>query len=112
MESLGQKQRRFLPMVAKLIEFAYSQGYELTEGDGYRDARVHGALGEKKGYGHPRSAHKQRLAIDLNLFKNGVYLTSTLHYKELGEYWESLGGSWGGRFEDGNHFSIEHNGVK
>ena len=114
MESLGQKQRRFMPMVAKLIEFAYSQGYELTIGDGYRDARVHGQLGEKKGYGHPRSAHKQRLAIDLNLFKNGVYLTTTEHHRKLGEYWESLGGSWGGRFSepDGNHYSIEHNGVK
>ncbi|HBJ0947911.1 TPA: M15 family metallopeptidase, partial [Escherichia coli] len=32
-----------------------------------------------------------------------------------GEYWESLGGSWGGRFKsrpDGNHFSLEHNGVR
>ena len=31
---------------------------------------------------------------------------------ELGEYWESIGGSWGGRFNDGNHYSLEHNGVK
>ncbi|HAO1973206.1 TPA: M15 family peptidase, partial [Escherichia coli] len=31
-----------------------------------------------------------------------------------GEYWESIGGTWGGRFSraDGNHFSLEHNGVK
>ncbi|MGO3686517.1 MAG: M15 family metallopeptidase, partial [Proteus vulgaris] len=43
------------------------------------------------------------------------YLTATSDYKELGEYWESLGGSWGGRFKtrpDGNHFSLEHNGVR
>jgi len=30
----------------------------------------------------------------------------------LGEYWEGMGGSWGGRFSDGNHFSLTHNGVK
>lgn len=33
----------------------------------------------------------------------------------LGQYWESLGGSWGGRFKsrpDGNHFSLEHDGVR
>ena len=27
---------------------------------------------------------------------------------EVGEFWESLGGSWGGQFNDGNHYSIEH----
>ena len=112
METLGQKQRRFLQMVAQLINFSYSQGYELTLGDGYRDPRLHGAIGDRKGYGHPNSAHKTRLAIDLNLFKDGVYLTTTAAHKPLGEFWESLGGAWGGRFNDGNHYSIEHNGIK
>ena len=112
--SLGQLQRRFLPMVANLIEYAYSNGYELTLGDGYRDPRLHGQVGEKKGYGHPKSAHKQRLAIDLILFKGGVYLTTTEAHRPLGEFWESMGGSWGGRFSspDGNHYSLEYNGVK
>lgn len=110
--TLGQKQKQLPVMVAKLIEFAYANGYELTFGDAFRDPRVHGALGVKMGYGHPKSAHKQRLAVDLNLFKDGVYLTSTDDYTPLGVFWESLGGSWGGRFADGNHFSIEHEGVK
>jgi len=30
----------------------------------------------------------------------------------LGLYWESIGGSWGGRFGDGNHFSLEHEGRR
>jgi hypothetical protein len=110
--TLSQKQKRFPVLVAKLIEFAYAQGYELTFGDAYRDPRLHGPVGVKQGYGHAKSAHKQRLAIDLNLFKNGVYLTSTDDYALLGGFWEGLGGAWGGRFADGNHFSLEHEGVK
>lgn len=60
----------------------------------------------------PNSLHYIGLAIDLNLFKNGEYLKDTNDHKELGEFWESLGGSWGGRFNDGNHYSLEHNGRK
>lgn len=110
--SLGTMQRKLPPMISKLITYAYDQGYELTFGDAYRDPRVHGALGEKVGYGHKNSAHKKRLAIDLNLFKDGQYLTSTEDHRFLGEYWESLGGTWGGRFADGNHYSLEYLGVK
>ncbi|MGL5281922.1 MAG: M15 family metallopeptidase [Plesiomonas shigelloides] len=113
-ETLGQKQRRFTRMTADLITFAYANGYELTVGDAYRDPRLHGDMGVKKGYGHASSNHKQRLAIDFNLFKDGKFLTSTEDHRPLGEFWESIGGSWGGRFKspDGNHYSIEHNGVK
>lgn len=110
--TLGQKQRKFTRMVADLIVFAYEQGYELAFGDAYRDPRVHGEVGVKKAYGHPKSAHKQRLAVDLNLFKDGKYLDKTEDHIELGEYWESLGGTWGGRFDDGNHYSLEHGGIK
>lgn len=42
-ETLGQKQRRFALMVAKLINKACEMGYEVTLGDAYRDPRVHGA---------------------------------------------------------------------
>jgi hypothetical protein len=110
--TLGQKQRAFPLMVAKLIEFAYANGFEVTFGDAYRDPRLHGIVGVKLGYGHSKSAHKQRLAIDLNLFKDGAYLVDTAAYEPLGVFWESIGGSWGGRFADGNHFSVEHGGVR
>lgn len=111
-ETLGQKQRRFTKMVAKLIDFAYANGYELTFGDAYRDPRLHGDMGVKKGYGHSKSNHKIRLAVDFNLFKDGKYLASSEDHKPLGEFWESIGGTWGGRFNDGNHYSLEHNGTK
>lgn len=110
--SLGSEQRRLPPMIASLIQFAYLKGYEITFGDAFRDPRVHGAVGEKKGYGHKNSNHKNKLALDLNLFKDGQYLTSTEDHEPLGLFWESIGGTWGGRFEDGNHYSLEYNGMK
>ena len=112
--TLGKKQRLFTRLVADLLEFAHSRGYEITLGDAYRDPRLHGDIGEKKAYGHRNSCHKIRLAIDLNLFKDGGYLTETKDHEPLGIYWESLNPlcRWGGRFNDGNHYSLEHEGNK
>lgn len=112
--SMVDKQNRFTGMVAKLIIFAQDKGYKLTFGEAFR-TEAQAKLNAANGSGISNSLHLQRLAIDFNLFKDGKYLTATSDYKELGEYWESLGGSWGGRFKtrpDGNHFSLEHNGVR
>lgn len=111
-ESLGQKQRRFGRMVAALLNKALEMGYEYSFGDAFRDERVHGKFGEKRGYSAAKSLHKLKLAIDLNLFRDGKYLASTEDHRPLGEWWESIGGTWGGRFNDGNHYSLEHNGCK
>ncbi len=115
-ETLGQKQRRFLPLVAKLIDFAYAQGYELTEGEGYRTPEQ-AALNAQHGSGIANSLHTLRLAIDLQLFKDGIYLTDSTAYKTLGEYWKTLDpdASWGGDFHsrpDGNHFSLSWGGIR
>lgn len=110
-ESLGDKQKKFTRMVAKLLNKAHELGYEVTFGDAYRDPRVFGEQGTAVGYGKARSAHKQRLAIDLNLFRDGKYLSATEDHRQLGEWWESHGGVWGGRFNDGNHYSLEHSGI-
>jgi len=112
--TLGDKQRLFTRLIANLLEFAHSRGYEITFGDAFRDSRLHGAIGEKKGYGHKNSNHKNKLAIDLNLFLDGKYLTTDKDHEPLGLYWESLNPlcRWGGRFADGNHYSLEHGGMK
>jgi len=112
--TLGEKQRIFVYRLSLLVQWAYENGYELTLGDAYRDPRVHGQHGEKKSYSSALSNHKIRLAQDYNLFKDGVYLDKTEDHKPLGEYWESLGHdcAWGGRFKDGNHYSMEHQGRK
>lgn len=113
-ETLRQKQSRFARSVGRLIEQAYRLGYEVTLGDAYRDPRVHGDIGVRKSYSHPRSAHKVRLAIDLNLFRGGQYLEGSDAHRPLGEWWEKQhkDARWGGRFDDGNHYSLEYNGIK
>ena len=112
-ESLGQKQQRFMRMLPRLIDKAHEMGFELRGGDLFRDPRVFGAVGESKGYGHPKSAHKNKLAIDLNLFRDGRFLADTEDHRPLGEWWElqAPDARWGGRFKDGNHYSLEHDGV-
>lgn len=100
--SLSRKQGQFTFMVAQLIMFAYQNGYYLTFGDAYATS------GHKKD-----SFHYKRLAVDLNLFdaKSGHLRRTTKDYEPLGVFWESMGGTWGGRFTniqggDGNHFSL------
>ena len=96
-----QMQSKFVRMVADLITWAYSHDYELTFGDAWAKT------------GHmSNSLHYERLAIDLNLFYNGAYRTDTEAHRPLGEYWESIGGSWGGRFNDGNHYSLAYAGRR
>ena len=85
--SLRKKQSEFARLVGKLILKAYDLGFEVTLGDAYRDPRVHGAMGVRKSYSHPKSAHKIRLAIDLNLFKNGEFLETSEDHRPLGEWW-------------------------
>lgn len=99
-------QTEFSVSVARLILRAYQLGYQITLGDAYRDPRTT--------YGHPNSVHRKRLAIDLNLFKDGVYLTNTEDHRILGEWWKSQHplARWGGDFEDGNHYSFEWEGMK
>lgn len=104
-ETLSQKQRRFVQMVTQLLVFIDSlEEYEVTFGETWRhpDAK----------HGNKKSLHHDRLAIDLNLFINGRYVTKTEHHAPLGEFWKSIGGSWGGDFGDGNHYSLAHKGLK
>jgi hypothetical protein len=54
------------------------------------------------------SLHYSGCAGDLLLYKDKSYQIRTEDYRELGEYWESLDPDckWGGRWGDGNHFSL------
>lgn len=94
----------FTSMLPRLIDKAQELGFEcaideaterLTQKDPTSD--------HMKG-----SLHHLGLAVDLLLYKEGEYCTSTDDYLDLGEFWEGLatGCNWGGRFNDGNHFSF------
>ena len=98
--SLRQKQSYFAKMVGDLIIHIYECGYEVTLGDAWAKT------GHKK-----NSNHYIRLAIDLNLFKDGVFLASGAEHNQFHDFWDSMGGAE--RIEeDLNHYSLEHNGSR
>ena len=61
--SLRERQSAFASRVPLLINKAIELGYEVTLGDAYRYPDCP--------YGATNSKHKERLAIDLNLFTAG-----------------------------------------
>lgn len=116
--TLREKQSIFVGLVGRFIKDVDAIGYNLTFGECYRGP-VEAERLSQLGLGIAGSLHTKRLAIDLNLFKNGRYLTVTEDYTPIGVIWESYSTNginccWGGRFrnKDGNHFSIEHGGKK
>lgn len=109
--SLVAKQHRFVRMLSLLYAYADLLGYQLTLGQSERPPEL-AELYAQQGRGIKNSLHTMRLAQDLNLFRDGVWLSGTEDHRPLGEFWEFIGGTWGGRFGDGNHYSLEHNGVK
>lgn len=113
-KTTGEAQELFMFLLPSLLTYIFSLGYRLRGGDLYRDPRVFGEIGERQGYGHSRSGHKRKLAIDLNLFKDGVYLNKTEDHAAIGAWWVKQNPlcRWGGEFKDGNHYSIEWDGVK
>jgi hypothetical protein len=143
-ETLSQKQWRFLRYLADLISFAEREGYALTGAELFRapeQAAIHATPGTSLEIaasriedicpavarefraiakrrvgpaGREMSVHRDRLAVDLNLFIGGKWQQDTAAYESLGIFWESLHPDckWGGRFSrpDGNHFSLQHDG--
>ena len=111
--TLGQKQRLFAKLVGELLVEIYRQGYEVSIDWAYRPPEV-AAYYADLGIGIRSSLHTLKLAVDLNLFKDGVWLRSSEDHRQFGEWWEAQHElcRWGGRFNDGNHYSLTHNGVK
>lgn len=111
--TLGEQQRVFVKLIGKLIEAVYNAGYELTWGEAWRPPET-AELYSKQGKGIKNSLHCDRLAVDLNLFKDGQYLTGAAGWEQFGKFWESLDPRccWGGRFKDPNHFSMAWGGRK
>lgn len=140
MATLSQLRMDFTHCVAQLILEAERLGYRCTLGEVTRsdEQAVINSLGEQgreavarmlynnfprlsaairnngRSNGIVNSVHSVGLAVDLNLFKDGVYLTATEDHAVLGAFWKGLHplARWGGDFKDGNHYSFEYNGVK
>lgn len=112
MSALLERQFQFAEMLPGLLIKARELSFRVTLGEAYRTPEQ-AALNAKTRKGIAMSLHTDRLAIDLHLFTlGGRYLTSTDAHRSLGEWWESVGGTWGGRFGDGNHYSLAFRGRK
>lgn len=111
--TLGEKQRLFAGLVGKLLCHIYESGYEVSLDWAYRPPEV-AAYYASIGVGIRSSLHTVKLAVDLNLFRYGTWLRTTEEHKPIGEWWEQQHDlcRWGGRFGDGNHYSMEHEGIK
>jgi hypothetical protein len=111
--TLGDLQRLHVQLIGQLIAYTYEQGYNLTWGEAYRTAEQ-AQWDVEHGTGILESVHCERLAVDLQLFKEGVYLTDPGDYAFMGYYWKSLHPlcKWGGDFAtvDADHFSITYQG--
>lgn len=114
-ETLRQKQSRFARSVPLLLQYIVARGYEATLGEAWR-TEAQAQANAASGAGISNSLHRERLAIDINLFKDGVYLASGEEHAPFGTFWKSLGPdyAWGGDFAkpDPNHYSIAHGGRK
>ena len=128
-----ERQVIFTKNIGILIAEIYKRGYECTFGEAYRtplqawvnalpsgsvlDATLPNQTVESYpdpvgGIGIEKSLHRRRLAIDLNLFKDGAYLTDTESYKQFGMYWLTLHSENRWSEKDANHFSMTDGEIK
>jgi len=89
--------------IGLLLLFAHNAGIGLTQGDAFRDPRVHGEIGVKMAYGHKNSCHKLKLANDLNAIDDQEHVT-------LHDEWDRLGGAKR-LLNDMNHYSSGWKGM-
>ena len=92
-------------------------GAQITFGEFHRPTWV-AAEYARRGLGIATSLHTQRLAVDLMLFRGGVYQTSSEAYRPLANLWKQIGPHFGVvpgagiDFNDGNHFSCAYGGKR
>ena len=141
--TLREMQMLFAELAGRLPGQARALGFDgVTLGEAYRsdEQAVINALGEQgrarlvayleqrpefhalalaianngKNNGILLSVHRDRLAVDLNLFRGGQWQSDGEVHRPLGEWWENQHElrRWGGRFRDANQYSLEFNGRK
>jgi len=108
-----QQYSKFNQMVAMTVQYANFKGYPLRLGEVHR-TKEQAQWNVKKGVSKTtRSKHRYSLAIDLWLYKPyrgrpgkdiDWYVLKKKQYQDLGRFWKSLGGRWGGLKKDGGDF--------
>lgn len=109
---LLQEQQTFSRHVAQLLEKAFEFGYEVSLGEALRPIEMQRLYVQRGASKTMQSSHLDKLAIDLNLFKDGKLCTAD-QVRPLGKWWEGLdshnrwGGSWRGLVEAGRSSFID-----
>jgi len=100
--TMVEQQAAFLKDVAKLIEAAETFGLVVTAGELYRSQYQQDFYVKTGASKVNHSIHQDRMAIDLNFFKNGVLTYKLEDTKAMGDFWELLNSQnkWGGRWKD------------
>lgn len=96
--SLREKQTAFVWLIVDFLAWCRAFGYVVTLGEVYRteeQQKLYVQQGKSKTM---NSKHRDRLAVDINLFTKDGQLAGPEDYRPLGEKWEQMGGKWGGRF--------------
>lgn len=111
--TLGQRQELFMWGLTQLLVWLHAEGYKVRGGELQRDPRI-AKLNDVNGTGISNSLHIDKLAIDLNIFRNGQFLADTADHAPIGAMWKTLHPlfAWGGDFSkpDGNHYSCRYAG--
>lgn len=112
---MSKIQEEFCRASALLIQKAGELGYTVTYGEAWRTPQQ-AQWNADHGTGIAHSLHLDRLAVDLNFFRAGVWITDGQQLKDVADWWKSLTSSnggvykWGGDIpaphQDGNHFSL------
>ena len=107
---LSDLQGIFAVNAALLIMEINKRGFTCTLGEAYRTSEQ-AEWYAARGLGIKDSQHCKRLAIDLMLFKDGVWTTNGEEYKQFGDFWKTLNAlnRYGGDFtrQDYVHFEMQ-----
>lgn len=110
MENRASQYRKFNHMVADLLLFADRTGIPIKGGEWYR-TQAAAAVNAASGVGSINSKHIYSLAIDLVITTPdglGIVMLNDPRYRQLGDFWESQGGRWGGNFKTSAYSDIYH----
>ena len=108
-----EQQAQFLKDFAKLILKADELGLTVTAGELMRSQEQHDLYLKIGKTTIKHSIHQDRMAGDLNFFKDGELTYSKSDIQPMGDYWESLSpqNKWGGNwttFLDTPHFERKY----
>ena len=102
--TLRQRQTKFWLMIAQLIFKGHILQTPFFISEWGRSLAQQKLNVAKKLSKTMKSKHLDGLAVDIiflsDVDDDGVVNFSPDKYRELGEYWESIGGEWGGRYGD------------